>query len=188
MQSVTKTTAQQFIDLVFQGTQSLYEAGLLAAQEIDKDPDFIDKVCDACPDMTHEFVRRMELIGRKKLHPRLAIMENAGARRLRRLPLGLQVKHISEGVPVLIKSGSDWEPLNIDLHNLTPDQAAQAIAEDHIRSEAEQRAYIEGKALKTVKPVREGMGYRVVKDGVSFCGFTGILSRKEMARLLADVG
>lgn len=186
MKEVTKSQPQQFIDLVLQGTQCLYEAGVIAAQAIDADPDFIDKVCDLCPDMTAEFVKRMELIGRKRLHPQLAISETPGVRRLRRLPYGLQEKHVKTPLPVLVRTESGWDVLKIDVRNLTPAQSVQVMADDHIRSEAEQRAFLEDRAAVNAVPKGHNPPYRVTGNRLVIIEPCQ-LSRKELATLLAEM-
>ncbi len=48
---------------------------------------------------------------------------------------------------LLIQNNGDWEQLKVDIHNMTPDQAAQVFSEDHVRTDGEQRAWIEDDSL-----------------------------------------
>jgi hypothetical protein len=179
-------TVLSFIRLIREGIQRLSEAGALAAQAIDVDPDWPDKVVEACPDFTHEFIRRIELVGRKKLHASLVISETPGARRLRRLPYTLQEKHVTHPVPVVICHGDKWEILQVDIRNLTPDQAAQVFAEDRVRSEAEQRAFIEDKLMRSTAPTVTAEPYRV-RGGNLVIVQPCTLNRKELTKILASM-
>lgn len=45
-QPIAKSTVVLFVDLIRRGIESWIEAGEIAAREIDKDPEWADKVCD----------------------------------------------------------------------------------------------------------------------------------------------
>lgn len=181
------TLPKRFIEAVMQGTQSLFEAGCIAAKAIDSDPNFVDRVCDLCPDITPEFVHRMELIGRKKLSVKLVFSEAPGIRRLRKLPLMLQEKYAVEPVPVLVNaSANGWEMLQMDIRNLSPDQARQAIGEDRIRSEGEQRAFIEDRALRDRAPQFDAEPFQI-KRGSLYILKPCTLSRKEVVGILSKM-
>lgn len=182
--SVQKTDSEQFVDLVMQGIECWQQAGALVVRAIDSNPNFIDEVCDKCPDITPELVHRFEQIGRKQLCAKLLISDAPGVRRLRRLPYSLQEKHSVEPVSLILSNG---ESLRVDVRNLTPDQAAQVFAEDRIRSDAEQRSWIEDKRSKSSAPSNKSNApYRVVgKKLVVMTACT--LERKELARLLAEL-
>jgi hypothetical protein len=176
-----------FIHHVMQGMQCWLDAGMVAAKAIELNPAFIDEVCDKCPDITPEVVKRFQMIGLKKLHPQLAISESAGVRRLRKMPYALQVKHVKEPVELLIKTESGHEVLKVDVRNLTPDQAAQVFDEEGIRTAAAQRAYIEDKAAKKVAPpAQANLPYRVVGKKLVIVHPCS-LDRKEIANLLAEM-
>src|SRR5512133_1827607 len=100
-----QTKAEQFIDLVMKGVECWMQAGELVAAAIDENANFVDEVCDKCPDISPEMVYRVEAIGRKKLHPRLLLNDTPGTRRLRNLPYSLQEKHATEPVRVLLPDG-----------------------------------------------------------------------------------
>lgn len=184
---LAKTDSQLFIEFVMQGIECWTKAGEIAAMASESDPNWIDDVCDKCPDITPECVKRFIDIGRKKLHPRLAISEAPGVRRLRRLPYAVQEKFSNEPLELLVSSGSGWETLRVDVRNLTPDQAAQVLDEDGPRSIAAQRAYIEDRAAKRVAPpIRASLPYRIVgKKLVVMTGCT--LERKDLTKILGEM-
>lgn len=139
---------QLFISLVFQGYETWQQAGEIAAAEFKKNPKFVDEVCDLAPHVSEAWVHTFIKIGNKKLHPRLAMDASAGARRLRRLPYELQEKYCSETVPLLVKTDTGYDTLQMDFRNLTPDQAVQLFTDRNVRTAAEQRAWIEDRLTK----------------------------------------
>ena len=157
-----KHQAQNFVELVLKGMEAWTKAGEIAARAAEDDPEFVDNVCDAHPDFTPEFVKRFVLIGQKKLHPQLLINESPGVRRLRRLPYEVQEKHAHDPVALLIKTEKGFDTIQVDVRNLTPDQAGQIFSDDGVRSEAGQRAFLEDKfAKRMAPPVKSNLPYRV---------------------------
>ena len=185
MNSLTKNSdVDAFVALVMKGVEAWIEAGKILVKNIDEDPDFGDKICDKCPDISAEMVCRFEQIGRQELHPRLLLSDAPGIRRLRKLPYDLQEKYVTHPVNMLATDGST---INADVRNLTPDQAAQVFKHDGIRSLAEQRLWIEDtKAKQIAPPTKANLPYRIVGQKlvvVQPCQF----NRKELANLLAEI-
>jgi hypothetical protein len=182
-----KSDAQIFVELLTRSAESLVEAGEFACRALERDIEFIDKVCDLCPDITDEAVRRFIALGQRKLHPSLIFSECPGARRLRRLPYQLQEKFSKEPVPLQVKTEQGWETLQVDLRNLAVSQAAQAFSTDGVRSPAAQRAYIEDQAAKaSAPPVSNDVPYRLSGDCLvvlNSCTFT----RRELAKILSEL-
>jgi len=181
-----KEIAAQFIELVLSGTAKLKEAGELIAQAIDEHGDeIIDVICDQNKDMTPEFIKRLEAVGRKRVHPQLFIGEEPGIRRLRRLPFSIQEKYVTSPVPLLLVEDGATKTLNVDIRNLTPSQALQVFGSDRVRSEAEQRAFIEDQRARQT-PVQNNSPFRVVKNELIVmepCKLT----RKELAEILSGM-
>jgi hypothetical protein len=166
-QHLEKNTVNAFVEAVFGALANLVTAGEIAAKCIAEDPGWIDKVIDKCPDMTIGFIRKMQAIGLKRLHPSLAINESPGVRRLIRLPYPLQEQYAKMPIPLLIKSNGGCETLQVDVRNLTREQSRQVFADDHVRDDAEQRAWIEDRAAQHAAPHQvENSPYRIVKGEV----------------------
>lgn len=184
---IEKHNVEEFIRLVKKGMECWVQAGEIAAKSIEGNPNFIDEVCDTWPDISPETVRRFQCIGLKKLHPALTISEAPGMRRLRKMPYEIQCKYVGDPVELLVEKQDGWDVLLVDVRNLTPDQVSQVFDFDCLRTQAAQRAYIEGKKAKQLAPpVKADLPYRIVgKKLVVVTACT--LDRKEMARLLADM-
>lgn len=114
---------------------------------------------------TAEAVLRFSRIGVKYI-PELFGASGAGVAALRRMPLDVQKKYVNAPVPVLVNPSGTWEELPIDVNNLTPEQVKQVFNGDHIRSAAEQRAWIESERTQalTATPPKHNPPYRVVKN------------------------
>jgi hypothetical protein len=181
----TENSVDRFIAAISGAMVNLQEAGEIAAKAMAENPHFIDEVCAKCPDMTPGFIRKMEAIGLKKLHPQLAINESPGVKRLIRLPLAIQDRHTKEPVALLIRTETGWDTLRADVRSLSPDQARQVISDDNIRSESEQRLWLENEAAKRAAPPAPVVdcGYKIIGNKVRFTACT--MSRADLARLLA---
>lgn len=186
MTSLAKNTIDRFLELVQAGIDSWTEAAAIAREQLKIDPEWADKVAEKNRMITAQFVHRFACIGVKMI-PQLAISECPGAKRLRQLPIAVQSDCYQNPVSLLIQTESGWEELSVDLHNLTPDQAAQVFAEDRIRTAAEQRAWIEDrKAKQAAPPVKANQPYRLVSNKLVVmipCQF----SRKELSQILAEM-
>lgn len=162
------------------------EAGKIVCDILDDDPGAIDKIVKGCPSMTPEMVVRFEQIGRKQLHPSLLIFEGHGPDRLARLPFAVQEKYSKEPVPLLVKTDSGWDTLNVDIRNLTKAQSEQVFSREGVRSEAAQRAWIEDKAAKKhAPPARANLPWRISGHSVVFME-PCTLTRRELAKILAE--
>jgi hypothetical protein len=186
MKPLVTNQIDTFLELVQRGIDSWVEAAKIARAELATDPEWADKVAEKNRIITAQFVHRFASIGVKFI-PQLAISECPGAKRLRSLPLQVQEMCFHNPVSLLINNGGNWEPLQVDLHNLTSDQAAQVFAEDHVRNDGEQRAWIEDrKAKQATEPNKVNQPYRVVGNNLMVmvaCKFT----RKELAQILASM-
>lgn len=160
---IKKTTEMdEFASLVMQGIEAWVRAGEIVARCIDEDEGWVDSVCECHPEFTPDIIRRFEQIGRKVVHPRLFISDSPGCRKLRRLAYSIQEKVISSGVDLLVKNGGQWDTIHAEVTGLTPDQAKQVFAHDHVRSEGEQRLWIENDAtFKTMPQVKTGEPFTV---------------------------
>lgn len=186
---ISKSTTEKIKSLLLTSTKGLIEAGELIAAMIDENPEgAIDIICADIPGLTPEIVLNLERLGRKTLHPQLLIADGPGVRRLRKLGYSYQEKFIKEPIPVVLKNGGHCETLLMECLNLTEGQAAQVFASDHIRSEAEQRAWIEDAAAKALPiQTKVNLPYRTAggKLVVMVAGTT--FTRKELARILSDM-
>jgi hypothetical protein len=156
----------------------------MIADNIDQDPEFVEKLCDQCRDLSHETVHRFEQIGRKQLYPQLLLNDSPGVRRLRCLPYELQKLYSTKPVSMLLDRGDTME---IDIRNMSPDQASQTFARDHVRTIAEQRAWIEQrKAVAEVVAENQESPYQIVGRSVVLKR-TCRLTTADLAKILAEI-
>lgn len=173
-----------FQDALQRGLDGITEAMEIAAREIAKDASWPDKVEEQTAIPAVSITRWARLIQRQI--PQLLIDYSPGARLLSRLPKQLQTKYYSEPLPLLIEKDGGFEVLRVDLRNLTPEQARQVFADDHVRTEAEQRAWIEDRKALSAVPAKTNLPYRIVRDELLVmipCKFT----RRDLARLLSEM-
>lgn len=183
---------QRWMSLLHGAQTSIIALGDATAQCIDADPDFVETLTKRFPQVTAEFVRKCEMVGRKKLHPRLVISEGPGASRLRRMPLALQEKYVSEPLPLLIRCAESGtvDVINADLLNLTSDQAKQVFDCDamEVRSEAAQRLWLENQSAKLMPtPKANNSPYRKVKDKIVVMVAGTAFSREELLKMALEL-
>jgi hypothetical protein len=160
-------------------------AGEIAAQAISENPDWPDEICQQVPWLTQARIYEFQKIGLKKIHPRLMLCDLPGVRALRRLPYATQEKHVSEPVELLISNG---ETLRVDIHNLTPDQAAQAFDRGGVRTIPAQRAWLEDKATQKAEPATIQIEPYTIKRGLVKFNEPGLtLDRKALLRILSEM-
>ena len=99
--------------------------------------------------------------------------------RIGRLPAPDQKRLASgERVAVLVPGGSGYTSRMLTPDEMTPDQFRQVFAADHIRTETEQAAWLDGKRAELSRPVPEAIGpFRIDKDAGAaiFTGKKGTL-------------
>jgi hypothetical protein len=164
--SILKNDQTDEIDLFINACGDLLEnlerVGVLAAQAIARDPQFPDKVHARCPDLTPPFILRMEAVGLGKLHAKFALAECPGVSRLKRLPLAIQERYVENPVSLLVQQTSgSWDTLQVDVRNLTSEQARQVFSSDGVRDESAQRTWIEARRIKDNIPSAHDLPYRI---------------------------
>ena len=125
-------------ELITQGIEAWLEAGKILVELLD-DGKSLESISEECG-LSEDILYRFEQIGRKSLHPQLLANTSAGARALSSCGYSTQSKYIKEPVKLLLNNG---ETLLVKVENMTASQVKQAFASGHVRSEGEQRAYIE---------------------------------------------
>jgi hypothetical protein len=175
---------RNFAEHLRAGIENWTKAGEIAAKCCDADPQWPEKVVEQFGDINVDVIYAFERIGRGVLNPKLLLNDSPGCRKLRRLPKHYQDRFLSEPVNLLIKQDGNWETLKIDVRNLEPAQANQVFTNDGVRSEAQQRAWLEERATRESVQIDEA--YRIAGKNLvvmSPCQFT----RKQLTRLLMEM-
>lgn len=185
MQTLSKTNAiEEFYSLVMEGVKAWKKAGEIVAKQVDVDPEFPDKIHDAHPEISVDFVLAFDRIGRRLLHPDLLMDDSPGTCRLRELPFDVQAKHLTKPVQLLVVNGNKYDELSVDVRNLTAAQARQVFSKSGVRSIAAQRAWLEDKNAKQSVPSDEP--YRIVGRKLIVMEPTSF-SPKQLAQFLANM-
>jgi hypothetical protein len=125
--------------------KTITEVAALYLQAITADPGFAAWVEDETPDVPPSFWRKLEATARGTLDARIAAGGCAWGNKLTRLPIAEQRQAIDSTLPLLTSTG---DTLQVRLPALLPSQADQIFAADHIRTLAEQKAWMEAKAAQ----------------------------------------
>jgi hypothetical protein len=137
---------RQFEKCLFTGLENIVQAGKTYVQAIDTYPNAARVFSAKFPMLNEEVWRRLELVGRNKMHYLLLIDSSPAADRLRTLTYEDQQKAMNDGLDVLAKDGSS---VRVAANRLTPDMAEQVIVKGHIRNLAGQKAFLEDRKPKT---------------------------------------
>lgn len=184
---VSKNYIAEFCQLIEQGKQCWIEAGKKLAEAAEKIPNFINLMLEACPHFTERFLRKMIDLGHGALHPDLLIGESTGERRLARLPYSWQEKHAMKPVELLVKRDKEWDTLLVPVRDLTPEQCNQVFDDSAVRTTAQQRSYLESVwAKRVVPPKQTNSPYRII-GGQLVVMSPAKFSRKELAKILAEM-
>lgn len=184
---IAKTYIQEFCDLIEQGKQCWIDAGKKLAEAAEKVPNFINITLEACPHFTERFLRKMIDLGHGALHPDLLIGESSGERRLSALPYSWQEKHATRPVELLVKKDKELDTLLVNVRDLTPEQCNQVFDHSAVRTIAQQRAYLESVwAKRAIPPRQTNSPYRIV-GGQLIVMSPAKFSRKELAKILAEM-
>lgn len=175
----------EFVELVEAGKTAWERAGELLVRALDRDPLAYTNLLEKHPDLTEEVLSVFERIGRKQTYYRCWMSDRPGVKALRRCPYSEQVRYSTNGIPLLLLDAkSPTDHLLMQPQSMTPAQARQAIARDHVRNLAEQRAYLESSKIRP-KTLDVPRGYTIQRGRVVFhapCTVT----LPELARLLAE--
>ena len=177
----------QFAELVFKGIELWTQAGKIAAEAIDADPEWPEKVKTTHPEISLDVVYAFDRIGRGQLHPKLLVNDCPGYVRLRNLPLPEQERFIENPVDLLVKTPGGWETLRVSVLNLTPAQARQVFDKKSVRTLAAQRAFLESDTTqKELAKSAKDEPYRVVGNSLVILQPCK-LDRRDIARLLVEM-
>lgn len=185
--AVAKNYIAEFLALIEQGKQCWIDAGKKLCEAVENVPGFTKLLLDECPQLTNRFIHKMIDLGHGSLHPELLIGESIGERSLAKLPYSWQEKHFEKPVELLIKNADKWDTLLVQVRDLTPDQCKQVFDGTGIRTEAQQRVYLENSWAKRIAPPsKSNLPYRIVGKKLVVMTPTQF-DRKELATLLAEM-
>lgn len=143
---------ENFVSLVELGVSFWVQAGEEFVRLVDRRPQVYEEIMEAHTWATRELLENFELIGRRKLHPKVLFMPKHVAGRLAGLSYDDQVHALKRGIPVVqvvkrrgsVRSAWDRrtdgaaKAVAKPAEKLTPHEARLAIGPGGIRTAAEQ--------------------------------------------------
>lgn len=182
----------EFLQNFRKGVESWVKAGEVLLKLVDDDPHVYDAILKKEPLLNARILSRMEDMGRRTLHPMLALGGSAGCRALAKLPMSQQERYLKESVPLVVHTPKgDTDVLLVKVQDLTPEQVKQVFDRDRIRTQGEQKAQlmqdVMHKTSKTSKqPKIVEMPWKIVGGKVEF--LQGVrLTAAELATILAQL-
>jgi len=183
-----KAMLKQIGPLITSALQQIHQAGLIIVRLLDEDRVPMTEIVEASA-IPRSILKRLEQVGRQKMHPSLYLGEKGYSEAVARLPYSTQVHLLDEdgSVDVLVGGG---DVLQVKLDALQPIQIKQVFGDDKIRTVAEQRAWVEGQktlarinqtdASKTNAPYEVAGKKLTVHTPMSF-------SLKQLERIVAQM-
>lgn len=157
----SQETIEAFVALLYQGVAAWENAGKLLVKLIDRNPQVKFKIVEEHPEISLGVLSRLEMVGRGLVKPQMLLSDAPSYRAARVLPVSEQDRLLQNpAVPLVIREQGKTEVLEADFRNLQPVQVKQVFAKDHIRTPAEQRAWIEAQCERGSKRdwwIEEGM-------------------------------
>lgn len=140
----SEQTIEQFIKYLYEGISAWEKAGKILAAMVDLNPAVKRRIVEEHPEISLGVLSKLEMVGRGFIRPELLLSDSAPYRSARRLAVSDQRALIENPtVPLVIREEGRTDVLTVDFRNLMPAQVKQVFAEDHVRSEAEQRTWME---------------------------------------------
>lgn len=137
--------AAQFAAAMQQSVNFYSEAARIYVVGIDRDPLWADYLCSQVPGLSKRFLAQLEQVGRGQIDARIMSDQCPYYQRLVRMPLSEQRRAVDGPLELLVRDG---DTLLVRTAQLMPSQAKQLFAQDHIRSLAEQRAWLEAQEVQ----------------------------------------
>lgn len=177
---------QSFAEYLKQGIEFIQLACNIYVQAITNDPTKKEKFVEAFPEITASGWARFEDVGRGLMYAGFLTTQSHVTFYLKRLPLSDQKTLANGKVCLMLPNGDN---LMVDVRTLTPAQAKQVFAYNHVRDLPEQRAYLE--SLKKVADVPlkqiDGKPYRILKNGTVNIGGV-IMTKNDLLRIAMEIG
>jgi hypothetical protein len=167
---------------------ALQTAGEYLVSLLDEDPAVKKKIQAKFPEIGMSVLNQLEAVGRGTLHPRLTMVSNPGFVRLRGLPMSDQTRYLEEPVELVLEKDGEFDTLLVKAVDLTPEQAKQVFAADHVRDQGAQRAWLEGERAKAevekrTTPIPDL--YVVHRDGIVEFRAGARIPMRELAAIVA---
>ena len=181
-----KDKGKHIADLIMQGIDAWMEAGKILVSMLDEGHT-LDRIAESAG-ISKDILSRFEAIGRNNLYPKLLASTSPGARALMGCGYSEQKQFCHEPIELLVVKGEAHDVLKVDVDALTSDQCKQAFGRGHVRSMAEQRAYMESKAEedrnRAVAMVEDAAGYVLKNHRVTFKKGLS-LGKEDLIKILA---
>lgn len=189
---VTKIDLTQVADLILKGIDCWIKAGEIIASALDREPDSMDRICEVTG-LSSDIVRRFEQIGRKEVYPKLLANTSVGYRKLAACTYREQKLYSENPIELIVlKPDGDTDMLSTGVQNLTPEQCKQVFAKGHIRTQSEQRAWLESERKKSferdlkIKTTNHPLHFKVAKNTLVVYE-PWQFTRQELAKILAEM-
>lgn len=150
MNSINRTDLSRVSELIVKGIDCWIEAGEIIAKTLEEHPDSMSRICEVTG-LSEDIIRRFEQIGRKEIYPRLLANTSIGYRRLVSCTYREQKHYCDNPVELLVADNGKADTLRVEVAHVTPEQARQVFAHDHVRTLAEQRAWLESERKRSVE-------------------------------------
>lgn len=136
-----EATLKQLGSLLNSALKQIQQVGLNIVRLLDEDRVPMSTIAEKSGVPTL-ILRRLERVGRQRMHPSLYLGEKGYSEAVARLPYSTQVHLLDEGgsVDVLVGGG---DVLQVKVEALQPIQIKQVFGDDKIRTVPEQRAWVE---------------------------------------------
>lgn len=123
--------------------KSVTEIAKIYVNAINKDHNFNEYLTESLPSIPATFWRNLEKVGRNQLDGRIIGGAIPYVHRISVMSLSEQKRAIDGPLELLVKDG---DKLSVKIDTITPDQAQQIFAKDHIRTLSEQKTWLESKS------------------------------------------
>lgn len=148
----SEETIEKFVAVLYEGVAAWEKAGKLLVKLLDRNPGVKKRIVEDHPEISMGVLSRLEMVGRGTVKPEFLLSDAANYRAARALPVSDQAELLRDPkVPLVVRENGRTEVLSVDFRNLQGGQVRQVFAGDHVRSDAEQRAWLEARAAPALR-------------------------------------
>lgn len=135
---------EKFVELLYEGVRAWEKAGKMLVNMTKRNPKVKEKILREHPEISSSILAKLEAVGRGIMKPELLLSDATPYRLARDLPVSDQERLLEDSqIPLVVEKDGSFDVIHADFRHLNSKQSKQVFSKDHIRSEAEQRAYLE---------------------------------------------
>lgn len=180
-QITLETGCNEIKSLFYQGISSFKKAGETLVKMLEAGQHLPE--ISAASGIPADVLAQIERIGRGQLNPELLLADYPAVPSIMRLSASEQSRLLVEMIEVMVIKDGKADTLLVNAKNLTREQVFQVFAKGHVRTLAEQRAWLESRSLKAPEAKVIDAPYTITRRHTVIFNMGVEMTAKELLRI-----